>query len=159
METTIRKAEARDADALATLVRGLQLFPWLDDEAPEATQARVARHLAAALADTSHTVLVAEDEGGLQGYVAVHWLPYLILAGPEGYVSELFLGEAARGRGVGARLLEAVRREATQRGCVRLMLLNRRTRESYRRGFYPKQGWHERDDMANFVLPLAPSRP
>jgi len=32
------------------------------------------------------------------------------------------------------------------------MLVNRKTRESYRRGFYAKAGWTERHEFANFVM-------
>ena len=78
----------------------------------------------------------------------------LRLKGPEGYVSELFIAGSERGKGVGSKLLEAVKEEATKRGCARLMLLNLKNRESYQRGFYKKQGWIEREEVANFVLRL-----
>lgn len=35
-----------------------------------------------------------------------------------------------------------------------MMLINNRQRQSYLDEFYAKRGWHEREDMANFVLPL-----
>jgi GNAT superfamily N-acetyltransferase len=79
---------------------------------------------------------------------------YLILRGPEGYVSELFVHEKARGLGVGGQLLDAIQQEARARGCFRVSLLNRNTRESYRRGFYAKRGYEEREDMVNFVMTL-----
>lgn len=61
------------------------------------------------LADDSHTVRVATDStGALIGYVAVHWLPYLFLSGPEGYVSELFVDETCRGHWVGSALIDAI---------------------------------------------------
>ena len=41
------------------------------------------------------------QDQALVAYAAVHWLPYLILRGPEGFVSELFVDQAARGQGVG----------------------------------------------------------
>jgi hypothetical protein len=44
--------------------------------------------------------------------------------------------------------------EAKKRRCSRLSLLNLRNRESYQRGFYKKQGWTEREHVANFVFPL-----
>jgi len=111
-------------------------------------------------ADNSHTLYVAEDkEGSLLGYTNVHWLPYLFLAGPEGYVSELFIAQAARGQAVGSRLLQAVKEEARSRGCSRLSLLNMRDRESYQRGFYAKDGWEERPDAANFVFELPREQP
>jgi GNAT superfamily N-acetyltransferase len=85
------------------------------------------------------------------GYIAVHWLAYLFLPGLEGFISELFVREAARGAGVGRRLLEAVTQDAKKRGCYRLSLLNGRHRESYLRKFYEKLGWEERSIMVNFI--------
>ncbi len=92
--------------------------------------------------------------GTLLGYVAVHWLPYLMLRGPEGYVSRTIRGRIGTGRGLGSRLLEIVKDMAISRGCSRLMLVNRKARESYRRGFYRNLGWEEREAFANFVLYL-----
>jgi GNAT superfamily N-acetyltransferase len=77
----------------------------------------------------------------LVAYAAVHWLPDLIYKGPEGFVSELFVDDAAGGQGIGARLLEVVKAEAGQRGCARLFFVNMRNRESYQRGFHQEQGW------------------
>ncbi len=152
MEVSIRKAALQDAAQLASLLRSLGLFAVFAQEQPEQSQERVARHLALCLADDSHTVYVAEQpDGVLCGYLSLHWLPYLILPAPEGYVSELFIAEHARGLGLGGALLQAAEAEARRRGCARLMLLNMRRRESYQRGFYAKQGWQERSDAANFV--------
>ncbi len=66
-------------------------------------------------------------------------------------MSELFIRESARGQGIGARLLAAIKTEAKSRGCARLALINSRSRESYQRCFYKKLGWQEREAMANFV--------
>ncbi len=155
MEIEIREAGLRDVPALTELLRSLGLFARINAEAPPVTEERVRKHLALCLSDDSHLILVAQFSGGeIAGYCAVHWLPYLILAGPEGYVSELFIHEKFRGQGLGAQLLEAVHAEANTRGCARLMLLNMRGRESYQRQFYSKHGWEERPDAANFILPL-----
>ncbi len=89
------------------------------------------------------------------GYGTVHWMPTLFLSGPEGYVSELFVEETARGQGAGTELIRAVQAEAKERGCSRLVVLNNRQRESYKRGFYRKCGWEERLDAANFVWRLS----
>ena len=88
------------------------------------------------------------------GYCAVHWLPYLILERPEGFVSELFVHHSWRGRGVGKALLQRARALAKDRGCGRLMLFSGRDREAYDRGFYQKDGWEERPSVANFILSL-----
>ena len=88
------------------------------------------------------------------GYISVHWLPYLFLEGPEGYISELFIRDNQRGKGIGGKLLSIVKEEAMERGCSRLSLLNGHNRESYERNFYLKKGFIERDKMANFILKL-----
>lgn len=156
VEATIRRAQLADSEAISALILGLGQFGHHFAGLSEAgAQQRVARHLQQCLSDASHSVyLAAEATGDLVGYAAVHWLPYLFLPGPEGYVSELFVAEAARGRGTGSRLLQAVAQEAHARGCSRLSLLNMRGRESYERGFYAKLGWQERPDAANFILRL-----
>jgi GNAT superfamily N-acetyltransferase len=155
MKTIVRKATSADAEALATLLRNLGTIKHVNAETPEATGLRVAEHLNMCLADQSHLVLIAEDQTRrVAGYLAIHWLPYLILRGPEGYVSELFVAADSRGQGIGSRLLDAAVQEAKARGCARLMLLNMRDRESYKREFYRKHAWEEREDAANFVLQL-----
>ena len=107
------------------------------------------------MADTSHSIYVVETaQFGVIGYACVHWLPYLFLPGPEGYLSELFVEQTHRGKGVGKQLLNSIVTEAKHRDCSRLMLITSRGRESYRREFYLKEGWLERDGMANFVLRL-----
>lgn len=152
---TIRKAEQEDVPVIAEIIRNLGWFPHAENESPLATQRRVLLHLELCDADDSHTVLVAEDdEGKVAGYVSVHWLPYLMLSGPEGYVSELFVSEDTRGKGVGTALMNDIREFAIIRGCSRLMLLNGRDRSSHERDFYAHLGFEERPEMANLVLPL-----
>jgi len=153
MDIKIRKATDQDAPAIAELLRSLGLFAHINAETPQATREHVSRHLRLCHTDNSHSVFVALDTAGeIVGYCAVHWLPYLLLSGPEGYVSELFLRESSRGLGIGGQLLETIKAEAKERGCSRLMLLNLRDRESYKRGFYKKQGWEERPEAINFLL-------
>lgn len=151
----IRRARHEDADALAGFLQDLRHFHRLEGLSLEAVRAQVSRELGLCLADASHSVYLAVSPGRqIFGYTSVHWLPYLFLPGPEGYVSELFVAENARGQGIGAALLDAVKAEARDRGCSRLSLLNMRGRESYERGFYAKAGWTEREDAANFIFDL-----
>lgn len=151
----IRKITAQDTLAISKILHDMEWFTWIQQETVEATQQRVARHLELCQQDDSHAAWVAEnDQGEVIGYTVVHWLPYLMLKAPEGYVSELFVATAARGQGVGAQLLETVKAEAMKRGCLRLTLINIKTRESYQRGFYKKHGWTEREQDARFVLEL-----
>jgi len=155
MQITIRQATKRDASALTRLLRALNYFHQLEDQTYVETLAQVERQLETGLSTDSHALFIAEDDkGNLIGYAAVHWLPYLFISGPEGYVSELFVAIDARGQGIGTRLLETTRLEAQKRGCTRLSLINMRQRESYQRGFYKSRGWQERPEAINFILML-----
>ena len=149
----IRIAVRADAVALLDLLQAIGWFAWINEATPERALERVRQQLDLALADDSHTIYIAHTDGRqVVGYLAVHWLPYLILAGPEGFVSELFVRAEARGQGVGGQLLRRVTDEARQRGCARLSLLNMQDRESYRRGFYRQHDWDERPEARNFIL-------
>jgi GNAT superfamily N-acetyltransferase len=148
----IRPARAEDVAGIAATLRDLGWFTHIEAEPVEETERRVAVQLALCAANGDHTVLVAEDESGqIVGYLAAHWFPNM-LKGGDGYISELFIREAARGRGLGGRFLAAIEEEGIRRGCTRLMLFNRKERESYQRGFYPNHGWEERGDTALFNL-------
>jgi GNAT superfamily N-acetyltransferase len=152
MEIQIRKVSAQDAGQLAELLRDIGWFESFKSEPIEVASRRVRRHLDQCLADESHSLFVAQTpDGAIVGYGSVHWVPYLFLPGPEGYVSELFVRESARGQGLGSELLRTIETEAKTRGCVRLSLVNLRNRESYMRQFYIKAGWEERSEAANFI--------
>ncbi len=151
----IRPGVPEDAQAIAGILRELGWVEHMAAETPEQSERRIAERITAYLNSDSHSLYIAATtDGAVAGYCAVHWLPYLLLAGPEGYVSELFIAASARGRGLGAYLLEQVAAEARRRGCSRLMLINNKVRESYQRSFYAKQGWRERENIANFILEL-----
>ena len=108
-DISIRPATPDDAPHLAALVRALERFDHLREEPLPEAIARIGAALAGAAEGGERSLYVAAGAAGdLLGYVAVHWLPYLILRGPEGFVSELFIAPEARGRGIGSRLLERV---------------------------------------------------
>ncbi len=156
-EAIIRRAKPADAPAIAAVLRELNeelgWFPLMNDEPAAETEVRIVRHLDLCLADRSHTVLVAENFGGaITGYISAHWLPYMTLSGPEGYVSELLVLESERDKGMGRKLLAAIREEALGRGCTRLQLVTGKDQDSY--NIYLKWGWTERPHLADFVLPL-----
>jgi GNAT superfamily N-acetyltransferase len=154
MNADIRKAQLQDVEALTHLLKSLGWFTHLTSEPSEVSQKRIAHHLALCNTDDSHSIYVAEKDGEIVGYIAVHWLPYLFLPAPEGYISELFVCDSARGNGIGTQLLETVKAEARSRSCSRLMLVNSRSRDSYKHKFYEGKGWQEREGVANFVYLL-----
>ncbi len=155
-EILIREVRAEDSDAIATILRAQGWFEHIQAQTPSQTQERVARMIEIAMHEGTHTILVAqrqngEEAGHIAGYVAVHWFPNLMRGSCDGYISELFVLPADTGQGIGSRLLESVHAHALERGCAHLLLMNRRIRESYRRGFYTRHGWKESPDGAFFM--------
>ncbi len=157
-EITIRDACQEDGAAIDAILRSIGWFERINKETATRTQSQITQRLLQCKREGTHTILVAELPGGtVVGYVAVHWFPVL-MRGIDGYVSELFVHPSAAGKGIGSHLLDAVNEEARRRGCTRLILMNRRDRESYQRGFYAQNGWEELRDGAFFALLLPESR-
>jgi GNAT superfamily N-acetyltransferase len=158
IEITIREAKQEDSAAIDAILRAVGWFERINRETATRTQLQIAQRLLQCRREETHTILVAElPDGTVAGYIAVHWFPVL-MRGIDGYVSELFIQPAAAGKGIGSSLLEAASEEAHLRGCTRLILMNRRDRESYQRGFYAQNGWEELREAAFFALSLPESR-
>jgi GNAT superfamily N-acetyltransferase len=152
MTYEIRPARGSDASAIARILKEIGWFQHANETPETALAGLIQDKIAHAGTGHSQAIFIAVDAAqACLGYVSVHWVPYLIFKGPEGYVSELFVSAQHRGRGIGTRLLDAAIAEARNRGCVRLGLLSNRERESYERGFYTSRGWIERPEMANMV--------
>ena len=152
----IRKAIESDAKSIAAVVHAMVELAAVVSRSVETTTRTIDLNLQRMASSGSSTAYVAENaEGGIVGYCAVHWVPFLFLEGGEAYVTELFVRPADSGKGIGSALLQTVVAESKRRGCSRVSLLNGRDGQSYQRDFYKKRGWVERDRMANFILPLA----
>jgi len=112
------------------------------------------QRLGALITGENALLLVAELDGKVVGYIHGEIVTYLLFAGREMLVSELFVMEGARGHGVGKALLGTIETEAVKLKCFRISVLNSRERESYKRGFYPSLGYEERPHTANFTKRL-----
>lgn len=158
LEITVRDATLDDARAIGTILRAIGWYERINKETVAQTQAQVIQRLQQCEREGTHTILVAQlSDGTIAGYSAVHWFPALS-RGIDGYVSELFVHPSQSGRGIGTLLLDRIKEDAVRRGCARLILMNRRDRESYRRGFYASHGWEELREGAFFTLTLLESK-
>jgi GNAT superfamily N-acetyltransferase len=154
IDISIREANLQDSQAIANILHEVGWYDQFQAVSPEDAQARIAERIARCTQEGTNTIFVAERLDEVVGYVSAHWYPHLA-QGYDGYVSELFVHPAETGHGIGGRLLAAVDAEARKRGCTRLILMNRRIRESYQRGFYSKHGWHELSDAAFFTRKIS----
>ena len=154
MSIKIRKTHVSDAKRIALLIRSLGWFTALAEEPLEVSIHRLETKLCEYEKDSHSAYVAVDDNDILAGYTTVQWMPCLFLPDGEGYVSELFLNADFRGQGIGTQLMDVIKEEGKKRGCTRLMLINNKTRESYAREFYKKNGWIEREQMANFIFTL-----
>jgi ribosomal protein S18 acetylase RimI-like enzyme len=152
-ELTIRRARLTDARAVAALIREAALSDKIKQVSRPDLVARVQRGIQTCLGDSGSTIFVVADRGeNILAYAVIQWHLALFLPRPEGYISELTVGAAHRGRGIGEMLLNKVVKEGKNRNCARMSLINSRFRDSYKREFYSKRGWYEREMAANFIF-------
>ena len=151
----VREVKETDAVSLALIIRELGWFTHLDRESFPETVDGMKSQIDISKSDERSFHFVAESkDDNIVGYVGVHFFPCFFLPSFEGYISELFVKEDNRGQGIGRLLMNRVVALAKEKKCHRLTLVNSRTRESYRRGFYEKMGWQEREKVASFVFKL-----
>jgi len=89
------------------------------------------------------TLLVAEYNGDIVGLASISRRPQLRLAGDLITIDELVVAENVRGSGVGRAILHYIKSMSRDSAVRRLELETTRTRESYERGFYIKNGFTE----------------
>ncbi|MGN6520053.1 MAG: GNAT family N-acetyltransferase [Dokdonella sp.] len=131
MTVIVRTARTYDAAAIAGLC---------DELGYASTRQQVVCRLAAIEAAGQGCVLVAEDaNGALVGWLHVGQVASLT-SDVEGEILGLVVREAARGSGIGARLVEAAERWALAHGCTRMRVRSRVERERAHR-FYERAGY------------------
>jgi len=114
----VRMARATDAAGLARLVTEFRDYLAMSEPAGTA----LAEALPRCLADPSSEFLVAENAGReLVGFVQLR-LRSSLWYGLEAEVEDLFVAAAARGGGVGRRLIAFAIERARARGCTRIGL-------------------------------------
>lgn len=131
----IRPARPADAAAVNALLHQLG-YPQ-DDAAATATRIRTWDD------DPASAAYVADADGALLGLVAVHVCPFFERTGSWGRIVALVVADAARGRGIGGRLVTAAESFAADHRCVRMEVTSADRRhdahEFYRRCGYVAQ--------------------
>ena len=117
MNVSIRFGERADVPLIAELIRGLARYERLEHEVT-LTEARLDRTLFGARRYAE--VLIAEDEGEAVGFALFFHNYSTFLAKAGVYLEDLYVREAARGKGVGKALLARLAALAVERECGRL---------------------------------------
>jgi len=116
----IRPAERSDAGEILAMVRELAVYEREPLSSVEASEEDFRRDCFGP--GRRCEVLMGEVDGRAQGFVMFYW-NYSTWVGRAGlHVEDFFVREAARGIGLGKRLLAAVAKIAVQQNCRRLDL-------------------------------------
>ena len=142
MTLIIRNAVAGDAGALCALLSQLG-YPG--------AEAFMAGRLVQLLEHPDEVVLVAQTGEALAGFLSLHFIPQIGLAGDFGRVSYFCVDQDQRGRGVGKALLLEAEARSRQRGCDRMEVhCNERRVEAHR--FYRRMQYDASPKY--FIKPL-----
>jgi len=117
MSLSIRFGERADVPLIAELIRGLARYERLEHEVSMTEQ-----RLEQTLFGTPRyaEVLIAEEEGEAVAFALFFHNYSTFLAKPGVYLEDLYVREAARGKGAGKALLARLAAIAVERGCGRL---------------------------------------
>jgi GNAT superfamily N-acetyltransferase len=126
----IRPATLADAAAIAAL-SGQLGYPSTEEE--------IRDRLRTLESGGSTEVLVAESDGRIDGWIAVRG-DLSLETGPFAEIAGLVVDESARGKGIGASLVEAAERWAKERGHTRIRVRSNVVREAAHR-FYERLGY------------------
>ncbi len=103
----------------------------------------------AALRHPTTDVFIAVDGGKLLGTATVSYRAVPSF-GPVAYVDDVVVDEVGRGSGLGRRLMEHIADRARRRGCRRIELTSRQSREAAN-ALYTKLGYALRETNAYFL--------
>jgi GNAT superfamily N-acetyltransferase len=127
---TVRAASPDDAAQLAEL-SGQLGYPAQPEE--------MKRRLARVKPNDDHAILVAEQQGGVVGWVHV-FLYHSIENGTRAEVGGLVVDERCRSQGVGHQLLARAEQWASEKGCRAIGLRSNVIRERAH-AFYEREGY------------------
>jgi GNAT superfamily N-acetyltransferase len=129
----IREGTVQDAPVLAQLLGDLDY--------PNRSEA-IAERVAKMAVNPDSRLLVAETEGQAVGFISLHFIPQIALAGEFCRISYLCVSDHARGSGIGQKLLDEAERLAADRGCDR-MEVHSHTRRVRAHTFYARAQYEE----------------
>jgi GNAT superfamily N-acetyltransferase len=138
----IRIATVEDAEVLMPLVRAYHEFEGIRSTEPERAQS-----IAPLLSDDSlGRVWIILEQGQAVGYIAVCFGYSIEFGGRDAFLDEFFLVPTARSRGLGGKVLEAVKSDVAHLG-VRAMHLEVAKANLSAKKFYAKAGFESRESF------------
>ncbi|MEM6160050.1 GNAT family N-acetyltransferase [Erwinia sp. P6884] len=139
----IRFAQANDSFALSALLAELGY---------EGTETFIGRRLEQLIDDPTERLLIAEQGETILGFLSLHFIPQLALAGDFARISYFCIAEGERSKGAGQQLLQFAEQLAGAHGCDRLEV-HCHERRIKANAFYEREGY--RESPRYLIKPLA----
>jgi GNAT superfamily N-acetyltransferase len=154
----IRKAVEQDISQLLPLMRQLAEFEKYADEFVITEE--ILRERGFRSSQPDFHCIVAEENGGIVGFLVYYFIPYTYRAKPNMIVKELYVAQGFRSKSVGRLLMRAAAEEATRAGCGRMKWWvakwNKRGIDFYKRlGARIDPDWHEFEMSEHAIRELA----
>lgn len=155
LDFRVRPAKKQDCEEIADLMHNIGWLSTVNEESFNYTVKRLQNIFDTHNMLEQEQVFVAQlGSSKIVGCICVQWNEYLQFPSTECFVSDLLVREEYRGKGIGTALLDKIKAIAKRKKCYRIMLLNGKHRDSYKRGFYTKKDFIERNEFMNFVCYL-----
>lgn len=129
----IRPAQITDSYALISLLAELGYG---------GTESLMHGRLEQLINDPNERLLVAEDRQTVLGFLSLHFIPQLALAGDFARISYFCIAEGERSKGVGQHLLQYAEQLAREQGCDRMEVHCHASRIKANQ-FYAREGYSE----------------
>lgn len=129
----IRPAQTTDSFALISLLTELGYG---------GTESLMQNRLQQLVDDPNEVLMVAEERQTVLGFLSLHFIPQLALAGDFARISYFCIAEGERSKGVGQRLLQHAEELARKRGCDRMEVHCHEARIKANQ-FYAREGYSE----------------
>lgn len=139
MKIPIREATNKDLEGIIELLKEL-LRAMTDTEG--LGHQKLAENCQALLADKSHHLLVAEDQGKVVGFINFCTRRTCLHLAQSALIDELVVSANYREQGLGRRLLLAVIEKCKQLGCCEVEVSTETTNTTARK-FYSQLGFKE----------------
>ena len=147
----IARVRAGDVDEVMPLLRGYCEFY---EAAPSEAALRGVCAALLEAPDTAGIQLLARlEDGTAVGLATLFWTFSTLNAGPIGLMNDLYVAPAARGRGIGATLIEACAGECMHHGAIALEWYTAPTNKRAQ-AVYDRTG-ASREEWINYSLPVS----
>lgn len=137
-EINVRKATSKDIDGIISVLEST----CLNEERWTRNGKRTKRMLHESLKDQCWTILIAEAESAIVGFIDCAFFPSLWEVEKQGLIVDLFVRDDYQGKGIGSRLLRALIEHADATNVCEVHVSTEQENERARK-LYSKNGFKE----------------